>query len=136
MEEKGRTVRASSREENMFQHIDFFVDDEGYDVKGEKRMDRQVDDDNETIWIESVNVRGNKGWIFGEAVYIAFLVKDEFWIVPRVKLVDYIEKEITCPTVFPIKRYKKWYRREGRKDAVTYVYPRDLIKLVTEKIKI
>lgn len=136
MKEAGKEVRASTREENMFKHIDYFVDEVGYDVKGEKRMDRKQDDSDDTIWIESVNVRGDKGWIFGEADYIAFLVKDEFWVIPRTSLVDYIQKEITCEKVFPIKRYKKWYQREGRKDAVTYVYPRDIEPLVTEKIKI
>ena len=134
MVKMGKIVLPSSKEDNMFGHIDFFVDGEGYDVKGEKRMDRKVNDDDDTIWIESVNVRGDKGWLFGKAKYIAFLVKNEFWIINREDLVTYIEKEITCQKVFPIKRYKKWYSREGRKDAITYVYPRDIQKLVKEKI--
>ncbi len=136
MLEEGRIVTDSNRKQNMFGHIDYFVDGEGYDVKGEKRFDRQNDDDDSTIWIESINVRGEKGWLFGEAKYIAFLIKNEFWILPRSKLVEYIEKEITCPTLFPIKRYKKWYRRRGLLDAVTYVYPRDIESLVTRKMKI
>ena len=136
MVKNGKTILASSKDENIFKHIDFFVNGEGYDVKGEKRMDRKEDDADDTIWIESINVKGNKGWLFGEAKYIAFLIKNEFWIVPRVDLVTYIEKEITCETIFPIKRYKKWYRRKGRKDAITYVYPRDIVKLVKEKVEI
>lgn len=136
MEREGKKVNTSSKHENMFDHIDFFVDGEPYDVKGEKRFDRKEDDGDDTVWIESINVRGDKGWLFGKAKYIAFLIKEEFWVVPRIRLVDYVEQQITCPTLFPIKRYKKWYRREGRLDAITYVYPRDIQRLVIIKYKI
>ena len=133
---QGRDVKMSSKDENMFDHIDLYVDGESYDVKGTKRFDRKYNDRDDTIWIESTNVKGDKGWLFGKAKYIAFLVRDEFWVLPRVKLVDYIEKEITCPTVFPIKRYKRWYSRQGMRDMVTYVYPRDIRKLVTTRVKV
>lgn len=134
MTDEGSTVLKSSTKQDIYDHIDFLVDGKSYDVKGEKRLQRDTDDVDDSIWLEKMNVRGKPGWVYGKADYIAFLIKNEFWIVDRAKLATYLDTIIECDTIFPIKRYKKWYRRAGRKDIITYVYPRDIAALVIRKI--
>lgn len=132
----GLTVRGVTEEEDMFEHIDFFVDEESYDVKGHKRIGRHARYDKDVIWIERTNVKGNKGWLFGSAKYIVFLIADEFWVIDRLDLVKYVEDEIPYKAILSKKGYKTWYRRKDRLDCVTYVYPDDIEKLVKKRYKV
>ena len=136
MEIAGHTVIAATKDEDMYHHIDFFVDGEGYDVKGEKRYNREDESVTDVIWIENTNVRGDPGWLNGQAKYIAFLIGEEFVIVDRKKLAEYIKNNMRSEKVFNVKGYKKWYRREGRQDIITYIYPRDLEKSVVVRRKV
>jgi hypothetical protein len=134
MKKEGRSIRLPSKFQDMFLHIDLFVDDEPYDIKSDKRIARHSTEN--VVWIEAVNVRGNNGWLYGHAKYIAFRINDEFWVVERLKLLDYVEKNILSDKVFPVKRYKCWYQRRNLRDKVTYIYSRDLEPLVYKKYKI
>lgn len=61
---RGNTCVKTSRKEDMQKHIDFYVNDIGVDVKGNRKL--------KTIWLELKNVRGDKGWLQGEAEIIVF----------------------------------------------------------------
>lgn len=135
MEGLGHTVSLATEEDNMFKHIDCYVDGESYDVKGNKRIGRNAVYDKDVIWLERTNVRGNVGWLFGEAMYIAFLIADEFWIILRESLLQYVNDEIPYEEILSKKGYKTWYRRRDRLDCVTYVHPEDIEKLVLKKVQ-
>ena len=53
---------------DMHMHVDFWHGDVGVDVKGNNLPDE--------IWVEFINVNGKKGWLHGEAKYIAFDVPE------------------------------------------------------------
>lgn len=104
----GLKALPSSEQEDMFKHIDFYLykDSISYDkskissilhnttveVKSHKNVGRgnyAVGD--KYALVETVNVRGNKGWLYGEANYIAFRYDDSFIIVPRTALISIVE---------------------------------------------
>ena len=111
---KSLEVKTAKRRDNIHKHIDKYItqDDEGelrtwsVDIKARKktsRNDSQAQDD--WIWIEFQNVRGNAGWLYGEADNIAFETQDDFIIVDRKSF---------------LAKYKT-YRRAGRQDLLTMV---------------
>jgi len=93
-------------------------------------------------WVELQNVRGDKGWVYGEADFIAFEY-DRYWIlVPRRRLTKLIEERldnsrlegrdwVNNPQPFKI------HTREGRNDRVMMVPVVDLcwIGTIIEKPK-
>jgi hypothetical protein len=89
MEARGHVVTPATRSENMFKHIDFYVDDLSVDVKGNRHLD--------CIWLEMTNVRGNKGWLKGEAMYIAFDIAElsSFAIFKREDLLEFVMENVT-----------------------------------------
>lgn len=86
---------ASINEEKK-EHWDFKVNDEiklkkgKYEVKSAKAKARGLEKDFSLIYIEFKSVGGNKGWIYGEADYIAFEIPEGFLIFERKKLLNYI----------------------------------------------
>lgn len=112
----------STEKEDMFKHIDFWWESPkmgkiGIDAKGlkkNKRTDKEYDD---TInWLELKNVLGKPGWLYGEAMYIAFLTKTCIIYVKREKLAKFAEdmiagKDIVNSTpkdfYIPYKRFKR-----------------------------
>lgn len=121
-------VKQATKQENMYSHIDFHVSKDGHsfsvDVKGAK----------EQIVLEYKNVRGNAGWIYGKADYIAFLSpsKDHFLLVPRKKLLDFAKRFKTAP--YGHKELYKLYSRKDRDDLMTFVKWEDIAKLKNTKI--
>ena len=89
MEARGHVVTPATRSENIFKHIDFYVGDLSVDVKGNRHLD--------CIWLEMTNVRGNKGWLKGEAMYIAFdiLELSSFAIFKREDLLEFVMENVT-----------------------------------------
>ena len=74
---KSLEIKNAKRRDNMQKHIDKYVTDEtgtwSVDIKARKKTSRsnsQAQDD--WTWIEFQNVRGNAGWLYGEADNIAF----------------------------------------------------------------
>ena len=68
MNQAGKQVEVSSREQNIEDHIDFFVDGVSVDVKGDRHLD--------CIWLELRNVNGKYGWLKGKAKYIVMDIKE------------------------------------------------------------
>lgn len=114
---RGRKVVKSSPEDDKNKHIDFYVDGVGVDVKGNRALDK--------IWLETKNVRGDNGWLRGEAEYIAFHFEafNHFKVFRRADLLDFIEKNVkgTCKTSKP---YLKFYNRGDwdKKDELVKVH--------------
>tara|TARA_R110000823_G_scaffold21807_1_gene65759 strand:+ start:29 stop:511 length:483 start_codon:yes stop_codon:yes gene_type:complete len=127
MELRGHTCIKSSRSDDINKHIDFYVNEFSVDVKGNRHL--------ETIWLELKNVRGNKGWLEGEADYIVFDVVElkSFCFFNTEKLFNYVKdiKEIAKDK----KDYNKLYTRKERKDVLVKVRYNDIKHLEKQKIK-
>jgi hypothetical protein len=123
---RGNTCIESTREQNIYNHIDFFVNDIPVDVKGARHL--------ETIWLEKKNVHGNKGWLEGDSKYIVFDVEElnSFCIYKTKDLLDYISniKDVAESK----KDYLKLYTRQGRKDILVKVKYKHIKHLEIQKI--
>ena len=127
-ESKSLEVKNAKRRENMQKHIDKYVTENGetwsVDIKARKKTSRsnsQAQDD--WIWIEFQNVRGNAGWLYGEADRIAFETQDDFIVVDRSSLIDYVEDVVDMgkSVKYSSQAQYKTYRRAGRNDLLTMV---------------
>lgn len=122
-------VRKATSKEDMFMHIDYWHEDRGVDVKGNNLPDE--------IWIEFKNVRGNHGWLFGEATTIAFDMPEltGFVVVDRLELADYCKQNVDFSCKVPRSQaYKKVYQRDGRKDMITKLCLQDLQTLDSYRV--
>ena len=131
VEKNGGSYVHASRKDDMFNHIDLFYTKENetysFDVKSMKksnRKDSKVDD--QIHWIELQNVRGNPGWIYGKADFIAFELMNSWLIVNREKIIDWIDKKVTNKTISKSKDFYTYYQRWGRQDIVVKVKTSDL----------
>ena len=110
----------SKPEQDIHDHIDYFVEGIGFDIKANRHWD--------CIWLELNNVHGNDGWLKGKAKYIVFeLVEwNLFCFFKRADLLNY------CKNITDIAEnkndYKKLYTREGRKDVLVKVTYDDIAK--------
>lgn len=123
-------VKANYQEE--LSHIDFHCDISfTVDVKAVKN--------DKTIWIEYKNVRGEKGWLYGEASHIAFERPKGYILVKRTDLINLCDKLIdTSITVDNPKDslYKLYSRTKwGRQDLLTTILPKDLLTIPYISIK-
>lgn len=145
-EAQGFIVEECSKEENMFEHIDFRITNEygavSLDIKSRKkrsRKDSSYDDD--WVWLEFKNVKGECGWMYGKSDYIAFEREYDFVLVPRIKLLNWSLAAIkdSNPDGEEAKSANsakyKLYRRFRRKDSITQVELHRIIDEV-EGIKI
>ena len=133
----GGTCEKASRDEDIHQHIDFWWDSPkkgriGIDVKGIKKKNRKDKDVDDSIhWIEIQNVRGNKGWIYGDAMYIAFRTLTQIIFVKTSILRDLSEEKVMGKELAysnPKSCYTP-YQRWQRKDIVYKIPTEDLIKI-------
>lgn len=124
----------ATKDQDMFEHWDLSSGGVKYDIKTQKRIERHDREISEVLWIELQNVRGNIGWIKGKADKIAFLLNDNFIIVDREKLFDWIKENITNLEVQSIKEHKRWYQRRGRKDIITFLYVSDIQHLIEKYV--
>ena len=124
-------IRVANREEDMFGHFDFVIDKcIKVDVKGAKRINRNDLYTNHSIhYIEFINVRGAKGWISGEADYIAFEYYNYFVFVTRQAILDLCKEKVIDKSIYNTKELYKLYSRNGRLDVMTLVPTIDLIKI-------
>lgn len=131
---KGLHCKKSSRKDDIERHIDFFLfnDDSELiatvDVKGENQLDE--------IWVELKNVRGDKGWIYGDATVIAFEMPElgGFVCVLTKHLRDYVKENVSEEFVSKKDAYKKMYTRDGRSDVITLLCIDDLKSIDSYKI--
>ena len=138
MENLGYIVNKATREENIKDHIDFYLKNNklnksfSVDVKAQKktnRSDSKVND--EWLWIEFKNVRGSLGWLQGKADKIAFERQIDFLMVDREKLKEFAFRKVENVDVDRASDAKyKFYSRKGRDDLLTQISVDDLMQEV------
>ena len=134
-ERLGLTVEKSTPQEDMHDHIDYWLAVErdgsrwGVDVKGNNMPDE--------IWCEFKNVRGKPGWMYGGASIIAFDMPEEggFCIVDRKELSMWCESNVAEERVSSKKdAYLKKYTRKNRLDEITKVNLNDIKQLESYRV--
>ena len=124
---KGYLVTKSTDQEDMFKHIDFFLEKDGknisVDVKARKRATRASwDFDDEYTWVEFQNVRGHRGWLYGDANYIVFERKDDYIFIDRERLLKFSLDAVNDIYVdSPREAIYKKYQRYQRDDVVSRI---------------
>ena len=133
--------RRATTQEDMKEHWDV-MSDTGmkFDVKAMKKWKRSDPEPTDRIhFVELRNVNGELGWLYGEADYIAFETRSHWIVVPRKKLMYFIEgvtensEQTLKPAVY------KLYQRNGRKDLMTVIPTMDLLaisEVIINKIKL
>lgn len=133
--DKGFWLVHSNEDQDMKEHWDWKVINPNnlketlVDNKGAKKKNRSDSiADYSITWLEIQNVRGEKGWLKGNADYITFQLKDEILIVSRENLLDWLRKKITNKTkvVSPKNALYRLYQRKGRKDIISMVLIKDI----------
>lgn len=125
----GYNVKDSNKKQDMYEHIDFFVNGFGVDAKANRHLD--------CIWLEIKNVNGNNGWLKGKAYYIIFEIVELncFSIFKRIDLLNYALtfKEYTenKKEFYKIYTRKKW----NKKDEIIKVKYNDIKNYELIKIK-
>ncbi len=106
---RGRNIVKSSKKDDIYKHIDFYVDGMSVDVKGDRHLD--------CIWLELTNVHGRKGWLKGQAQFIVMDIKElnSFVCFKRKDLLDFVEQNVVEYTedkndYMKIYSRKKWNR--------------------------
>tara|TARA_B100001939_G_scaffold325237_1_gene317830 strand:+ start:471 stop:935 length:465 start_codon:yes stop_codon:yes gene_type:complete len=113
MDAKGKWCLPSTKEQNIYDHIDFWIGEVGVDVKGNRHL--------ECCWLELKNVIGKDGWLKGNADYIVMDIIElkSFIFFLRTDLLDYCQK--ITETTNDKKEFNKFYTRAGRKDLLVKV---------------
>jgi hypothetical protein len=127
----GYVCTKSDTKTNMYDHIDFFVTREN----GTTSVDVKGCNSPKEIWVEFKNVRGENGWLYGMAQYIAFDMPHAkgFIVVSRKELLEYCDNVVEKVYVSKEEATRKLYTREGRKDVITKLELTDLAKLKSFK---
>jgi hypothetical protein len=107
-----------------------------FDVKAMKKWKRSDAEPTDRIhYVELRNVRGELGWLYGEADYIVFETRRYWIVVKRRTLMPFIEglaensEQSLEPTVYRL------YQRTGRKDLMIVVPTVDLLAISESTIK-
>ena len=139
----GYRIRKATREEQI-NHIDFILDSPEWhnikvDVKARKKTARKNKQFNDKwVWIEFKNVQGKDGWVYGKSNFIAFERKEDFVIVNRVTLRNWLGRSNVrwdLPRVQNSWEAKyRIYTRRHRRDQLTQVKMSDILKLPNLKI--
>jgi hypothetical protein len=128
-------VAPSTTEQDINEHWDVKLDVK-FDVKAVKKVNRSDGETDETIhWVELINVRGNKGWLYGEADYFAFELDDYWVIVNKQILQTFIAKKCTKKEKSDTPALYKIYNRKDRLDAITLVKTIDLMYIAEQIIE-
>ena len=111
----GDRLKDSTVEDDIEKHIDRYMDQESYDFKAPKRRGGVIVQGE--ILVESKNVQGNKGWLYGEEKYlmIGYVENNKFWFLKydRQKLADWVDSHNV-----------KWLdSRKDRKDRTAWIVP-------------
>ena len=96
-----------------------------------------VDPNTTEIWVEFKNVRGDKGWLFGDAEWIAFDMPEVcgFVVVDRVDLKDWCRDNIDFSAlVDKADAYRRCYSRKDREDLITKLVLGDLQELDSYRV--
>jgi hypothetical protein len=128
-------VVPSTTQQDINEHWDVKLDIK-FDVKAVKKVNRSDGETDETIhWVELINVRGNKGWLYGEADYFAFEL-DDYWVIVNKQLLQtFIAKKCAKKEKSDTPALYKIYNRRDRLDAITLVKTIDLMYLAEQIIE-
>jgi hypothetical protein len=128
-------VAPSTTEQDINEHWDVKLDVK-FDVKAVKKVNRSDGETDETIhWVELINVRGNRGWLYGEADYFAFELDDYWVIVNKQILQTFIAKKCAKKEKSDTPALYKIYNRKDRLDAITLVKTIDLMYIAEQIIE-
>jgi hypothetical protein len=128
-------VIVSTKSEDMYLHWDLKIEAK-IDVKSLKKQSRDDIMYNENFhWVETMNVNGNTGWLYGEADFFAFETEDFWMIVDKEVLQKFIEDKTKNKEVSSSKDPYELYRRTGRRDIVIKVKTLDLFYLAIRILK-
>jgi len=115
-------VMKSSTDQDRNGHFDFLINNYRVDVKARKSMSVLNKDFQKYCVLELQDVYGKRGWLYGDADYIAFEISHFFIVCPRMELVEYVENNISDEFVVdPNAAIKKKYTRFGGNDIITVV---------------
>ena len=127
-ERKGYEVKKSTRNQDMYDHIDLYLTKNeitvSLDVKAKKKINRyDSNSQSDYTYVEFQNVRGNKGWLYGKADIIAFETDDTFVLVEREGLASYCEKVVDFKTKVgrASESLYKIYSRSDRNDLISMI---------------
>lgn len=126
-------IEEASKEDDIYRHIDIWIGSNSFDVKAAKKTNRSDVLPNYNIhWVELRNVNGDKGWLFGQADYIAFELETTWCICPRTSLIQSLRSKIDFSS-FTTNRDDmfKVYRRKNRLDAIVKVDSEFLTKVTS-----
>jgi len=128
-------VAPSTTEQDINEHWDVKLDIK-FDVKAVKKVNRSDGETDETIhWVELINVRGNRGWLYGEADYFAFEL-DEYWVIVNKQILQtFIAKKCAKKEKSDTPALYKIYNRRDRLDVITLVKTIDLMYLAEQIIE-
>jgi hypothetical protein len=119
----------ATMEENISGHWDYSINGCTIDIKCVKNCRQQSN--NYTI-VEYMNDQGNKGWLYGDADYIAFQSGDTdasvFLLVNRMELVRYCKKNVVMQTVPTLQEARNKLFSRGN-DLMTVVDMNYLLNL-------
>jgi hypothetical protein len=79
-------------------------------------------------------VRGETGWLYGQADFFAFETIDYWIVVARDDLQEFIKNTVVKEQVYTPTLYKM-YRRRDRKDIITLVKTIDLMYISSSVIR-
>tara|TARA_B100000242_G_C42853528_1_gene396268 strand:+ start:46 stop:552 length:507 start_codon:yes stop_codon:yes gene_type:complete len=101
-----------------------------FDVKKSKNKKQNED----WLWIEFKNAQGESGWVHGDAHFVAFQRHEDFIIVNRKELVEWLGSSskirYDLPFVNLAKRAKyRIYQRNSKHEQITQIHINDLKQL-------
>jgi hypothetical protein len=141
---RGYLIEEIKDERQWTHHIDFIFwkgnKEYSIDVKALKKVSRWDDRVNpEIIWVEFVNVRGNDGWLYGKADYLAFEGMKSFVVVKTKDLAELSEKLVDKKNRVTSSKDALYslYNRKGKKDEISILPYADLFKIphqIVEKV--
>lgn len=119
-------VSSPTQSQDMYEHWDLKIEAK-IDVKSLKKQSREDIMYNENFhWVELMNVRGDKSWLYGDADFFAFETEDYWIIVAKTRLQNFIEGKTKGQEIGSSKDPYSLYRRKDRLDIVVKVKTLDL----------
>ena len=131
----GGTVEKTLKSVDMFDHIDLLwthnfdgkKNPVGFDVKSASKAKRSDPESTRgtVAFVEILNRSGNIGSLRGKSDYMAYEGKDEWYVINRRSLLNYLltaypysEEKIRVVGSKDRYNYFEWSRRYGNKDAI------------------
>ena len=101
-----------------------------FDVKARKRINRTDHEFQDTYtWIEGTDIKGNPGWVKGQADYICFELEKHWLIVRRLNLMNFILDRLEMNGFRQGRGIYEIYTRPNAKDKITLAIVDDLARL-------